>query len=92
VVGTVADVDTERERLEAIYPYNLCVVAVSYSWDDLERLRHALDSLSQPWQTSVDYVRDRIQVGMRRLTAEMAEALVPYANAMVVEPIVLPDT
>jgi hypothetical protein len=92
VVGTVADVDTERERLEAIYPYNLCVVAVSYSWDDLERLRHALDASSQPWQTSVDLVGDRIQVQMRRLTTEMAEALVPYAHAVVVEPIVRPDT
>jgi len=91
VVGTVGDVPTERQRLEAIYPYNLCVIAVPFSWNELVATQKALDAEGRPWHTFIDRVSDRIHISMVRLVTEMADALRPYSDQIVVQPILTPD-
>lgn len=85
VVGTVGDVDTTRDELSAIFPYNLCVIAVDFSLVELQSAEHGLETVGRTWQSVIDPTIDRVRVTTAVLDASTAEALAPYADQIVVD-------
>jgi hypothetical protein len=85
VVGTVADPESVRAELSGIYPYNLCVVSAKYSQDELLHVQSALAATGQRWDLGFVPWIDRVTVTTPVLYQSMADALVPYADQVVVD-------
>jgi len=82
VVGTVDDVEAVTAELTAIYPFNLCVVHSQFSAADLQPVADELEAMDYPWHVDLEPRTGRVEVWTTALSPEMADALVPYADAV----------
>lgn len=83
VVGIAGNVATATKTLAAIYPYNLCLIGVPYSLQELQRVVDALRVGPVPWDIGVSPRIDRVSVTMAVLNQAAADALAPYADQIV---------
>jgi hypothetical protein len=65
VVGTTGDVDQARAELTAMYPGNLCVHQVAYSWTKLTEIADQLQSVSStPIQAEALVIENKVRVSV----------------------------
>jgi hypothetical protein len=65
VVGTTGDVDQARAELTAMYPGNLCVHQVAYSWTKLTEIADQLQSISStPIQAEALVIENKVRVSV----------------------------
>ncbi len=88
VVGAVSDVDTTTARLASIFPFNLCVVRVPFSARDLNEVADHLSDLQIVHAREIDPVIDRLVIRPLALDSRTAEAVRPFADRIVLEPLV----
>lgn len=90
-VGTVGDVAAVRNRLTAIFPYNLCVTQDPYSRATLNALEDRLLGLvdQEDWEPTVDPSgSDRVWVRLLILDANAAQLLEADAAKLELDPLV----
>jgi hypothetical protein len=88
IVGTVADVAAVEAELRLLYPYNLCVTRAAYSGTDLRRIADSLSAIDPDWLVSISPSLSRVVVRLVVFDQASADALVPYADKVIVRPVV----
>jgi hypothetical protein len=87
IVGTVRNSAATTHELEAIFPYNLCVIEVNFSADDLERAAGALE-IPVSWLAEPSPALDRVVLHVpfvsESLLADGASGPIYMVNPLIV--------
>lgn len=90
VVGTVDDPAEAGSELSGVYPFNLCIVKVTYSNSDLDEAARHLVGLGRDWNVRIDPALDRVVVRTAVLDESTLAAVAPVSERVIVRPIVRP--
>lgn len=90
VVGAVRDIAQSTARLAAIFPYNLCVIPVDYSLNDLRAVQQSLSGMEGSWNARLDAPTDRIVLSLPVLDEGTLAVLEQNLPKLMLEPLVRP--
>jgi hypothetical protein len=89
VVGTVGNIDAVRKRIEEIYPYNLCVTAVTYTEAELREVASRLNQRGWPWVANLSAPwLNRVVLSLPLLDAHTREWIGQDSSKLILDPLV----
>ena len=90
IVGTVGDPTSTAPFLRSVFPYNLCVIEVPFSADDLSLARNELSR--RGYTIKLDVVLDRVDLALPFVDSQVIESLGPWLEIVNFQPMVVPQT
>jgi len=91
VVNTTGDPEDVSARLSDVYHSNLCVLAVDFSNNDLQKALDRFERTGGPWTAEIDTTLNRLKGRTVVFDQELADAIAPFGEYVVVDALVSPN-